>query len=84
LHSLGGVDWSLSVDWVSKSVENSSKHLFSYRNIYDLSSSHNDVSFLDVSIVTKNHNTNIISFKIQRNTLDSGREFNHFSGLYFV
>jgi hypothetical protein len=50
--SLGGFHGSLSVNGVTEGVEGSSEHFFSDGHIHDGSGSSDDISFLDVSIVT--------------------------------
>ena len=69
--SLISSNWTFSVNWVSKGIDDSSEHTFSDSNIDDGSSSLDNISLLDSSIVTKDDNTNVVSLKIKGHTLDS-------------
>lgn len=79
------VDGTLSVNGGTKSIENSAEHLLTDGNIDNGSSSLDNITFLDSSIVvSKNNNTHIIGFEVKSHTLDSRGELNHLSGLDLV
>jgi len=79
--SLGGLDGSQSVDGVTQGIEDSSEHFFSDGNIHDGSGSTNDISFLNESIVSEDHDSDVVGFEIQGHSTDSRGEFNHLSSL---
>lgn len=55
--SLGALDWALSVNWETESVDNSSEKTWTGWNVDNLSSSLDSLSLLDQSIVTEKHNS---------------------------
>ena len=66
-----GVDGSESVDGGSEGVDDSSEHAITDGDIDNGSGSLNDIAFLDLSIVTKDDNSYVISLKVEGHTLDS-------------
>jgi len=69
--SLGGLDGSLSIDGVSEWVKYSSDHFITDGDVNDGTSSSDDISFSDFSIVTQDDDTDVIGFQIQGHTSDS-------------
>ena len=80
--SLVTLDWSKSIDGVSKWINDSSEHTFTNGNIDDGSSSLDNITLLNLSIVTQDDDTDVISLEVQGHTLDSRAELDHLSGLH--
>ncbi|KAH3663765.1 hypothetical protein OGAPHI_005167 [Ogataea philodendri] len=79
-----GFDWSLTVNWVTQSVDDSSQHSWSDWNINNLSGSLNDFTLLDFSVGTEQHNTDLARLQVQGHTLDTGGELNQLFSLTVV
>jgi len=80
--SLGALDWTFTVDWVTEGIDDSTKKTITDWDIDNGSSSLDNISFLNLSIVTKDDDTDIISLEVKGHTLDTRAEFNHFTSLY--
>jgi hypothetical protein len=65
LGSALGLDFTLAVNGVSESVNDSAKKTRSDGDIHNLSSSLDSVSLLDQSIVTENGDTDIVGFQVK-------------------
>ena len=86
---LGGLDWALSVDWISKSVDDTTEHSFAdwnidlscvldmFRHVFGVGETHNlsstldGLAFLDQSIGTEQHNTDLTGFEVHAHALDA-------------
>ena len=79
--SVVGLDWSSSIDGGSERVDNSSKHIHTNGNIDNRSSSLDNITLLDLSIVTQHDNTDVVSLQVESHTLNTGAELHHFSCL---
>ncbi len=64
-----------------ESVENSAQHFISDGDIDDGTGSSDNISFLDISVVSEHDNTDIVGFQVQCHTSDTWAELNHFSCL---
>jgi len=80
--SVARVDGSLSVDLVSKRIDDTAEHAVSNWHIDNGSGSLDDITFLDLSIVTQDDNTDVVSLEVKGHTLDAGLELNHLSSLH--
>lgn len=69
--SLVALDWAETIDWVTEWVNDSTEHTFTDWDIDDGSGSLDDITLLDLSIVTQDDNTYIISLEIEGHTLNS-------------
>ena len=65
LSSFSRVEWSLSVEWITEGIDNTSEDFWTDWNIDDSTSSLDGITFFDESIVTENDNTNVVSFQVQ-------------------
>merc|ERR1711881_709716 len=79
--SLFAVDGSLAVEGVSKRVDDSSQKLGANRHIDNGTSSSDDIALLDLSIVTKDDNTDVVRLQVERHTLDAAVKLYHLLGL---
>lgn len=79
--TLGSNDWTLSIDRVSEGVDDSSQNFFANGYINNCSCSFDNITFLDISIVTKNDNTDVVSFEVESHSADPGLEFDHLTCL---
>mmetsp|Transcript_2822 Transcript_2822/g.4822 ORF Transcript_2822/g.4822 Transcript_2822/m.4822 type:complete len:302 (-) Transcript_2822:159-1064(-) len=70
-----------SVDRLSNSVNDTSQKLFADGNIHDSSRSLHGVSLENITIITKDHNSDVVLFQVQCHTTKPGREHNHLSCL---
>ena len=80
--SLVALDWTSTIDWVTEGIDDSAKKAITDWDIDNGSSSLDNISFLDLSIVTQDDDTNIISLEVKSHTLDARAELNHFTSLY--
>ena len=69
--SLVGLDWTGTVNWITKGVDDSTEKAFTDWDIDNGTSSLDNISFLNLSIVTQDDDTNVVSLKIEGHTLDS-------------
>lgn len=79
--SLGGLEGTETVDRVTEGVQDSSAHSITNGDIDDGTSSLDDITFLNISIVTQNDDTDVVSFQVKGHTSNTGLKFNHFTGL---
>ena len=79
--SLVGEDGALAVNGVAESVDNTTEHTVADGNIDDGTSSLDNITFLNFSIVTKHDNTNVVSLEVKGHTLDARVEFDHLTSL---
>ena len=69
--SLVGHDWTVTVDWLTEGIDDTTKHTWADWDVDNGTSSLDDITFLNLSIVTQDDDTNVVSLKIQGHTLDS-------------
>lgn len=79
--SLGGLEGTETVDGVTEGVQDSTAHSITNGDIDDGTSSLDDITFLNISIVTQNDDTDVVSFQVKGHTSNTGLKFNHFTGL---
>ena len=75
------LDGTETINGVTKRIDDTAEHTFTNGDIDDRSSSLDNITFLDFSIITKDNDTNVVSFQVEGHTLDTGGELNHLSGL---
>ena len=74
-------NWTSTIDGVTKRVNDSAEQIHTNWNIDNGTSSLHNISFLDVSIVTKDDNTHIVSLEVESHTLNTRGKLNHFTCL---
>lgn len=74
-------DWAKTINGVTKGIDDTAKHALTNRNIDNRSGSLDDITLLDLSIITEDNDTNIVSLQVKGHTLDTRGELNHLSGL---
>ena len=79
--SLGGINGTKSINGNTKGVDDSTKETMADGDIDNSSSSLDDISFLDFSIVSKHDDTDVISLQVKSHTLNARVELNHLSSL---
>lgn len=96
--SLSGLDWALSVNGFTQSVDDTTKHsladwyvdlnfvrCFSLSlpcfSTYNLASSLDGLAFLDQSVGTEQHDTDLTGFQVHAHALDTGGEFDELFSL---
>lgn len=79
--SLITLNWALTVNWVTKSIDDSAEKAISDWHIDNGASSLDNISLLDLSIVTQDDDTDIVSLEVKSHTLDTRAELNHFTCL---
>mmetsp|Transcript_8630 Transcript_8630/g.10112 ORF Transcript_8630/g.10112 Transcript_8630/m.10112 type:complete len:544 (-) Transcript_8630:157-1788(-) len=75
------VDGALSVNGVTERVDDSAEEALADGDINDGASSLDDITFLDLSIGTKDDNTDVVSLQVESHTLDARLELDHLTGL---
>ena len=78
--TFGRVDRALSVDGVSKSVNDASEQLWADWDIDNLAGTLDGVAFLDETIVTEDGDTDVVGFQVETHSTDTGRELHHLLG----
>jgi hypothetical protein len=83
LNTLAGVasDGAEAIDGVTERVDDTAEHALTNGDIDDGAGSLDDIALLDLSIVTKDDNTNVVSLEVEGHTLGARGEFNHLTGL---
>ena len=79
--SLVRLDWTKTINWSTEWINDSTEHTVTDWDIDDGTGSLNDISLLDLSIVTQDDDTNIVSLQVKGHTHNSGVELNHLSCL---
>lgn len=80
----GSVQWSLTVDWVTQTVNNTAQQLRTNRNLNNLTGSLDWLRLLDGGVRTEQDNTDLASLQVQGHTLDTRRKLNQLTGLDIV
>ena len=75
--TLGSVDGSLSVNGVSKSINDTPKQLWTDWDIDNLAGTLDGVAFLDETIVTEDGDTDVVGLQVETHSTDTGRELHH-------
>eukprot|EP00158_Paraphelidium_tribonemae_P003919 Partr_v1_DN26465_c0_g1_i1_m23719 len=72
---------TLAVDGIAESVDNTAQESLSRRHVHNVSGTLDGVSLLDLTIISKHDDTDIIRFQVQSHALNTGRELHHLLGL---
>mmetsp|Transcript_17320 Transcript_17320/g.24659 ORF Transcript_17320/g.24659 Transcript_17320/m.24659 type:complete len:292 (+) Transcript_17320:580-1455(+) len=76
-----GIKGSTSINGLTNSVDNTSKKLLTNRNIHNSSSTLDGVSLKNITIVTEDHNSDVVLLQVKGHTAETAGEDNHLSGL---
>jgi hypothetical protein len=76
------IERGTSINWLTDTVNDTSEELLSDRNIDDSSSTLNGVTFQNITIISKDDNSNIVLFQVECHTAETAGKDNHLSGLY--
>jgi len=79
--SLLAVNGSLAVEGVTKRVDNSTEELWADGDVDNSTSPLDNIALLDITIVTKDDNTDVVGLQVQSHTLDTAVELDHLLGL---
>ena len=82
--TFGSVNGSLSVNGVSKSIDNTAKQLWTDWDIDNLTGTLNGIAFLDETIVAEDGDTDIVGLQVETHATDTGRELHHLLGCRMV
>ena len=74
-------DGAEAIDGVTERVDDTAEQALTNGDIDDGAGSLDDIALLDLSIVTKDDNTNVVSLEVEGHTLGARGEFNHLTGL---
>jgi len=80
----GVVQWSLTIDRVTQTVNDTAQQFRTSWNLNNLTGSLDWLGLLDQSIGTEQHNTDLAGLQVQGHTLDTRRELNQLTGLDVV
>ena len=69
--SLVGLDGALAVDGISQGIEDSTQHFLADGDVDDGSSPSDSVSFLDLSIVSEDDDTDVVSLEVEGHASDT-------------
>jgi len=75
---------TLSIDGVTEGIDDTAQETSTDGDVDDSTSTLDNVTFLDETVVTENDNTDVVRLQVQGHTLQSRREFNHFFGLHVL
>jgi len=79
--TLGGVNGTLTIDRVTEGINDAAEKFVTDGHIDDRAGPLDDIAFLDLSIVTENDNTDVVSLQVESHTLGARLELNHLTGL---
>jgi len=79
--ALVATDGTEAIDGVTERIDDTAEHAISNRHVDNRTGSLDDVTLLDLSIVTQDDDTNVVRLEVQGHTLDTRGELNHLSGL---
>ena len=79
--ALVALDGTEAIDGVAERVNNTAEHAIADRDIDNGTGSLDDIAFLDLSIVTKDDDSDVVRLEVQGHTLDTRGELNHLTGL---
>ena len=79
-----GFDWALAVQRVAQTINNATQQLWANWNVNDGVGALNSVTFFNVTVGTKDNNTYVVAFQVQRHPHDTTREFDHLTRLNIV
>ena len=82
--TLGRFNRTLAVQRVAQTVDNAAQQCFAGGHVHDGVGPLDGVAFLDVLVRTKDHDTDVVGFEVQRHAPDSTGEFDHLTGLHVV
>lgn len=75
------VERSLAIDGIAQSIDDTTQQFFAHGNVDDGTGTFDNVTLLNVSVITEYDNTDIVRLQIQRHALQSRAEFHHLVGL---
>ncbi len=75
---------TLAVDRIAEAIDHTAEQTLSDRHVDDGAGPFDGVAFLDVTVVTENHDADVVGFEVQRHALDAAGEFDHLAGLDLV
>jgi hypothetical protein len=62
---------AFTIDGITESINNTAKHAIADGHVYNATSSLDNISFLNFSIVTEHDNTNVVGFEVESHTFDT-------------
>jgi len=74
-----GVEGSFAVNGFGKAVNHTSHQFASYGHVHNRSGTLDSGSLEDFTIITEDHNTDVVGIEVKGHTLNATREFNHFA-----
>lgn len=75
------VKGAFTVNGISQGVDNTPQQLFTDGDVNDGTGTFDNVSFLDVSVVTEYDNTDVVGLQVKGHTFQTGAKFHHLVGL---
>ena len=82
--ALIGLDRTAAVDRVAQRVDDAAKESLADRHVDDGAGALDDVAFLDVAVITKDDDADVVGLEVQRHPLDTAGKFDHLAGLHLV
>ena len=65
----GCLDWSFSIDWLSKCINYTAKHTVAYRNLYNSSGCLYSITFIDILMISQKNSTYVVLFQVQNHSV---------------
>mmetsp|Transcript_27263 Transcript_27263/g.37427 ORF Transcript_27263/g.37427 Transcript_27263/m.37427 type:complete len:120 (-) Transcript_27263:182-541(-) len=75
-------DWSVAINWFTKAINNAAEQSLANVDIDDGSSAFYLVTLEDVSVITKDYDSNIRLFQVKSHAAETSGKHNHLSSLY--
>jgi hypothetical protein len=75
--TFSSLDRPLAIDGVAESVDDTAEKAWSDRDIDDLTSTLDGITFLDETIVTEDGDTDVVGLQVQTHAADTRRELHH-------
>src|SRR5690606_18843574 len=82
--ALGRLDRALAVDRIAQRVDHAAEQAGANRHFHDSARTLYRVAFLDVAVVTENHDADIVDLEVQGHSADATGELHHLTGLDIV
>src|SRR4051794_32826105 len=82
--ALGCLDRALAVDGIAERVHNTPEQAFADRHVHDGAGALDGLPFLDLAVLTEDHDADVVGLEIERHTAHAVLELDHLAGLHIV
>src|SRR6185436_559718 len=83
-HPFLGLDRALAVDRIAERVDDAAEQALADRNVDDGARALDGLAFLDLAVVAKDHDADVVDLEVERHAADAVLELDHLAGLHVV